>query len=218
MSQRHSNLAFHILRCATQSLAESDVKAVLELGFTIDQIAEIEQLTLEDINYLMTHSQHFINARVDPERFERLIAHMRLRRKEGEVLNELIRHHASLPMLNQLYGMNSIEYARLRKKLHMVHGFDGKQSGRPKLPRPELHDAIWEVWQDNEHLPVGERYLAVAKATKVPLNAIWQLMKTWDIPNVKVLRRRNGSHSAAAVTKAKVIGTDRKPKRASAAV
>ena len=169
-------LAFHILRYSAQQLAEDDLKALLEFGFSIEEIQAIEALTLKQLNHLSQLNGHFLDVSVNHQRFARALKHIH-REAEGEALqDEMIRLRAPTAMMRALFGMTPLQYANRRKLL----GLSGVGVGRPALPSEDTERMIWQAWQQQAQLSDAERYLATARVTQLPLSVVWTVVHAWE--------------------------------------
>lgn len=187
----HAELVFSALRYVTETLAEGDVHSVLDLGLRLDQVARLQQLTLQDLQHLSRVRAHFLNVSVDPVCFDRVLEHME-RSKRGEVLqDELIRLRAPLPMMRAFFGMTNAEYAARRKLL----GMSGAGVGRPPAPSEADERRIWDAWRAAGDKPIEERYVSVGRATGVPLSIIWSLVRAWEADGLALT---DGGHARDA--------------------
>lgn len=172
----HAELVFSALRYVTETLAEGDVHSVLDLGLRLDQVARLQQLTLQDLQHLSRVRAHFLNVSVDPVCFDRVLEHME-RSKRGEARqDELIRRRAPLPLMRAFFGMTNAEYAARRKLL----GMSGAGVGRPPAPSEADERRIWDAWQAAGEQPLEERYVSVGRVTDVPLSIVWSLVRAWE--------------------------------------
>ncbi len=193
----HAELVFHTLRYAAETLAEGDIHAVLDLGFRLDQIARLAELTLRDLHYLSQVPTHFMDFAVDPACFDRVLDHLERNKHQAALQDELIRLRAPLAMMRAFFGMTSVEYAARRRLL----GLTGTGIGRPCAPSEDDEACVWIAWQANGHLPAAQRYRQVGQTTGVPLKTVWALVQSWEAadllavepsdeaPNVIALRR-----------------------------
>jgi Protein of unknown function (DUF2857) len=172
----HAELVFHTLRYVTETLAEGDLHAVLDLGFRVDQVARLERLTLRELQALSQVRTHFLDVSIDSACFDRVLDHME-RNKDQEALQDgLIRLRAPLAMMRAFFGVTNAEYAARRKLL----GLAGTGVGRPPAPSEEDEQRVWQAWQAQAHLAVEQRYLQVGQTTGVPLNTVWALIRSWE--------------------------------------
>lgn len=172
----HAELVLHALRYVTETLAEGDIHAVLDLGFRIDQIARLERFTLRDLHHLSQVRTHFLDIAVDPACFDRVLEHMERGKHDEAVQDELIRRRAPVVMMRTLFGMTNAEYAARRRLL----GMNGTGIGRPPTPSEEDERRVWQAWKAAPQEAMELRYLHVGKSTGVPLNAVWGLIRAWE--------------------------------------
>jgi Protein of unknown function (DUF2857) len=191
----HAELVLQALRYASETLAEGDLHAVLDLGFRIEQVARLQALTLGDLQHLSRVRAHFLDIRVDPLCFDRVLEHMERSKRAEALQDELIRLRAPLPMMRAFFGMTNAEYAARRKLL----GMSGAGVGRPPAPSEEEERRLWDAWQEAEKLAIEERYLAVGRATGVPLSIIWALTRAWEEAGL------TGFHAAPARANTEVV-------------
>jgi hypothetical protein len=197
-------LAFHILRYGAQKLSEDDLSTLLDLGFSMEDIQAIETLTLKELNHLSCLSAHFLDVRINPQRFARVLAHIR-QETAGEVLqNELLRRRAPAGMMRALFGMTPLQYANRRKRL----GLSGVGVGRPAFPGEETERLIWQVWHEQAELSDAERYLATAEATQLPLSVIWSVRQAWQGATRSHDNDDGGSTHEEAAVKASMVSGD----------
>ena len=176
----HAELVFNTLRYVTETLADGDVHAVLDLGFRSDQVARLERLTLRDLRHLSHVRTHFLDVAVNAACFDRVLNHMRRNQHEYDLQEDLIRLRAPLEMMRAFFGMSNGEYAARRQILGLV----GTGIGRPAAATEEEERRIWEVWHANRERPPRQRYLEVAKTTGIPLNTIWAVIREWKTAGV----------------------------------
>ncbi|MDZ7840837.1 MAG: DUF2857 domain-containing protein [Gammaproteobacteria bacterium] len=171
----HADLVFNILAYVTETLAEGDIDAALDLGFRVDQVERLQHLTLQDLHHLSTVRGHFMEVAVDPACLDRVLEHLQ-RNKHSETLqDELIRLRAPVAMMQAFYGMTNAEYAARRKLLGMA----GTGVGRPPAPSEAEERQIWDSWQESVAMPLTERYLQVGRETGLPLSTVWSLVQSW---------------------------------------
>jgi hypothetical protein len=96
---------------------------------------------------------------------------------------ELIRRGASLPLMEAEFGIGGAEYAALRRGLNIDN------NGRPPKLSEEDELRVLRIWQETQHLPSRQRWLAIGRAD-IPLNSAWTL-----IQQEKVEREKAGGES-----------------------
>jgi hypothetical protein len=151
-----------------------------EMGFTENEIAEIQQSSWKDLLYLQRVAPQFLTFRGD---FDRRCFYRHLTRSHKESLDksladEFLRHGALSPMMWQYFAMAPTECTERRGEL----GLSGTFNGRPSGPTAAEESAIGDSWREQSayYSPVSQRrelYLAVAKQTTLPLSIIWQVIE-----------------------------------------
>ncbi len=175
MSRRNGELVVDVLQHATRLLAEGDESALTVMGFTAEQIRSIEGLTLKSVQRLGQLSGHFLDFRIDPSSFERI-----MRRLEQDSLDEalqdaLLRAGAPIRMMHHFWGMTSRDCAERRRVLNIEPPI-----GRPAhADEPDL-ERLWHLWQEMDDIPdERQRYLALAEKSGLSLSAIWTAVEEW---------------------------------------
>lgn len=136
-----AEVSFHILRYGAQKLAEGDLNALLEYGFSIEEIKAIEELTLQELDHLSRLGTHFLCVQVNHECFAAMLRRVHREASNKVLQNELIHMRAPAAMMRELFGMTNLEYANRRKLLSMA----GVGVGRPPaLPETE-QIAVWQA-------------------------------------------------------------------------
>lgn len=172
----HEELTLQILRHVTEAVSEGDIRSAFDLGFRVNQISRLENLTLRDLQHLSRVPTRFLSIAVDPERFDRLLSHIERSRRRERLQDELIRLRAPAVMMRTYFGMTNADYATRRRLL----GLTGIGIGRPGLPSEDDQKRIWKCWQEHARVPVEERYLRVGQTTGVPLKNVWGLIHSWE--------------------------------------
>lgn len=171
-----AELSFQILRYGAQKLAEGDFNALLDLGFTLEEIKMIEKLPLKDLNHLSRLGAHFLDVKVNHECFATSLRHVQQEAENEAIQEELIRLRAPGAMMQALFGMTPLQYANRRKLLNLA----GAGIGRPSEPSEEDQHAVWRAWHRHTGLPEVQRYLETSRTSQVPLNVVWTLVKSWE--------------------------------------
>jgi hypothetical protein len=178
-------VSFHILRYGAQRLAEGDVNALRDLGFSLTQIRALEQLTLKELDHLSRLGAHFMEVRVDAQCFTTALSHVRRERANDVLQDELIRAGAPAGMMYALFGITGAQYALRRKLLDMA----GAGVGRPPTPSEADEASVWHAWQAHADLPVAQRYLATARTARRSLGTVWSVLKAVGCEPPEVLPR-----------------------------
>lgn len=82
----------------------------------------------------------------------------------------LIRWGASLPLMEEEFGMSGADYAALRRKLVI------DTNGRPPKLSEEDELRVLRLWQEHKALPSRQRWLVLGQAG-IPLNSAWTVIQ-----------------------------------------
>jgi hypothetical protein len=171
----HSDLIFHALRYATRMLAEGDEAGLLMMGFTPAQIRSMEALTLKSLQRVGELSAHFLDFRIDPACFERVMRRIEQEREDEALKDDLLRAGAPIRMMHYFWGMTSRDCAERRRVLDVEAPI-----GRPAHADEAALERLWYLWQETRAVPDERRsYLELAKRSDLPLSAIWIAVEEW---------------------------------------
>jgi hypothetical protein len=164
----HGELVFDMLRYATRLLAEGDESTLMVLGFTAAQIRAIETLTLRSLQRVSALSSHFLDFRIDPLCFERVMRRIEQEGEDEALKDELLRAGAPIRMMHHFWGMTSRDCAERRRVLDVEAPI-----GRPALADDGALERLWLLWQETSAI-VDERrrYLGFTKRSEL-LSVIW---------------------------------------------
>lgn len=171
----YSDLVFNIFRYAIEQLSKNNIDAIIELGFSVEEISKISNLTLSDVRRLSDMSQHFLpRLNIDHDCFSRMVERLEQAKGEEDLQDELIKLGAPHAMMNELFGMNGHEYAQRRKLLSLT------RVGRPPIPSEEEQIMIYDAWRRYESLDEPNRWLKLGQELGINLTTVWPLVKSWD--------------------------------------
>ena len=188
------SLSTHILHYCAERLADDDVEALFELGFTVDEINTLDGIALQQLHHLNRLGDHFLTVTIDHRRLAHALEHIQHEAEHQALQDKLLRWRAPAPMMRALFGMRASDYAKRRKRL----GLSGRDVGRPAIPDEATERRVWAVWREHSQLTDSERYLQVAEVTKLPLNVVWAVVQA-EQPAAS--RRQNRSQSAGSYPK-----------------
>ncbi len=179
MGNKESELTTAIMQYAVRCLSEGDQQALRNINFGPREVEALREMNLGDICYIETLRAHCLKIALNREVYWPMVAHMRNRRKAGELQKELISADAAQDMMQHFYGTGSREYVRLRRML-VVESI----SGRPPEPNEAETQTLWDAWKQQiegreEILLRPEEYLKIHEETGISLRAIWSQTRRW---------------------------------------
>lgn len=136
------SLNYAVLTDALHALKEGNIRHCESLGFTIDEMNALSQLSLDEAFIITQASSSFITVNVRHDVLQLLLiqAHQQCRRQQQ--INRAIQLRGSIALLNQYFGLTSNE-ACLRRRLLGI----SVPYGRTPEPDEETDTAIWRQWQ-----------------------------------------------------------------------
>ena len=171
----HGELIFDVLRYATRMLAEGDESGLMVLGFTPEQIRSLESLTLKSLQRVGELSSHFLDFRIDPKCFERVMRRIAQERQDDALKDELLRAGAPIRMMHHFWGMTSRDCAERRRVLGVE-----VPVGRPAHADEAALERLWHLWQDTSvEADERRRYLELARLSELSLSVIWTAVEEW---------------------------------------
>ncbi len=171
----HGQLIFDVLRYATRMLADGDESALMLMGFTPDQIRSMEGLTLRSLQRVGELSAHFLDFRIDPACFERVMRRIEQEKENRALQDELLHAGAPIRMMHYFWGLTSRDCAERRRVLGVEAPI-----GRPTQADEQALERLWHLWQDTEDIAdERRRYLDLAERSELPLSVIWTAVEEW---------------------------------------
>ena len=113
----HGELIFDVLRYAARKLAEGDESTLMVMGFSPQQIRAIEGLTLRSLQRVGQLSAHFLDFRIDPACFARVMRRIEQETEDEGLKDALLRAGAPIRMMHHFWGMTSRDCAERRRVL-----------------------------------------------------------------------------------------------------
>jgi hypothetical protein len=172
---KYGELIFDVLRYATRLLNEGDESALLAMGFSPDQIRAIEGLTLKSLQRIGQLGGHFLDFRIDPASFERVMRRIEQEKEDQTLQDEMLRAGAPVRMMHHYWGLTSRDCAERRRVL----GVDAPL-GRPSHADEPALERLWHTWQETDDVAdERRRYLVLAQRSDLPLSVIWTAVEEW---------------------------------------
>jgi len=201
---QHSELVFDVLRYAARLLADGDESTLLEMGFTSEQIRSIEELTLKSLQRVGQLSAHFMDFRVDPVCFSRVMRRIEQERADEALKDDLLRAGAPIRMMHHFWGMTSRDCAERRRVLDVEAPI-----GRPGRADDDSLERLWHLWQELGSITdERQRYLELARQSELSLSVIWLAVEEWKgadtiesdaRPSMSSERSQEGTRAAGRV-------------------
>ena len=165
----------YVMRCQD----EGDRHALREMKVGCDEIQALKELNLDDLHRAGSLQAHFLEIRLDPNRFRRVIARLTLKREEEDLQRRLIAADAPFELMRSHFRMSNREYTRWRRLL-----LGGSGVGRPAEPDEETERQLWRALasrlRPDPDRPLNpEQYLEICAECGASLRAIWNAAQRW---------------------------------------
>lgn len=176
---KEAELTIALFRYIAQCLDEGDLTALTHLGLDRADAEAVGALALADLDPLASSRFPLLKPEaVNRALIHRLVAHVKAQRSLKGIRDALLSLDAPLPMMRQLFGMDSSEYAERGRALGVV-----RLLGRPSAPTEEQEARVWKAYGALAKSPgqdlTPEEYLRLHAATQVPLRTLWVLLRRW---------------------------------------
>lgn len=135
-------LNYAVLTEALHALKEGNFHYCESLGFTFDEMTDLNQLSLDELFIVSRSSTPFVAISVhhDALRHQMVLARQEVRLQQ--LINRAIRLGGSIALLNQYFGLTSNETCLRRRLLGVSVPY-----GRTPEPDEETDAEIWRQWQ-----------------------------------------------------------------------
>ncbi|MFO1432948.1 MAG: STY4526/YPO1902 family pathogenicity island replication protein [Candidatus Competibacteraceae bacterium] len=169
-----------VLRSGFQRADEGDPSVLVNLGFTLPLIREIQNAPLKKRNYFCQLGGIYLcrvlheELGIVPcqERLEAILLHVEKEDPDDPQHDELLRQGALAGMMRYAFGMTKDEFT-VRRILLKV----SDTGGRPRQLTYSQEAAILKSWDQSTGLPLTQRFLRVAKESKLDLKRIWPVLR-----------------------------------------
>ena len=136
------SINFTILIAALRALKEGNIRYCENIGFTFEEMNNLNKLTLDELFIISRESEQFINVRLNHDVLCMLLKNSHEQYHCQQQIDRAIQLGGSIALLNRYFGLTSNEVSLRRRLLDVVIPF-----GRPPIPDEETDIGIWLEWQ-----------------------------------------------------------------------
>ncbi|EMB3266393.1 DUF2857 domain-containing protein [Citrobacter braakii] len=173
------SLNYAVLTDALHALKEGNFHHCESLGFTFDEMTDLNQLSLDELFIVSRSSAPFVAISVRHDILRHLMVLARQEVRQQQQIHRAIRLGGSIALLNQYFGLTSNQVCLRRRLLGVSVPY-----GRTPEPDEETDAAIWQQWQKCrvENLVSSEALVAMMQVTEtllsqtegLPLTTVWK--------------------------------------------
>lgn len=164
-----------VVEALFRRLGEKEYRRVMTVSkdsnmFNISEptLREIVNFSPRQVSMLAKMASGFIRIELDEEYFEASVYSVVQDESRDADVDEFLRLGASLPLLEECFGIKKPELASLKRGL----GLDISLGGKPKELSDEDKERVFDLWDEYHHIDEINRYLAIARLTSISLKNI----------------------------------------------
>lgn len=160
-------------------LKSGNIRRCEAMGLTLDEIQALNQLTVEDLHYLVNSSVSILTFRINHTNLNMMLVQARQEQVRLQRIDRALALSGSIEMMQCYFGLTAAEVSTRRR----LAGIATRQ-GRNQTPGEAEEVAIWEQWQaarvDNlDSLEALEVMMLIAEQQDIALTSVWTLVKSW---------------------------------------
>lgn len=168
-----------LLTQVLMELKSGNLRRCEAMGLTLEEIQELNQLTVEDLHYLVNSSVSILTFRINHTNLNMMLAQARQEQIRLQRIDRALALGGSIEMMQCYFGLTAAEVSARRR----LAGIATRQ-GRNQTPGEEEEIAIWEQWRtakiDNlDSLEALEVMMLIAEQQDIALTSVWTLVKSW---------------------------------------
>ena len=160
------SINYAIIANVLHALKEGNIRHCEALGFTVDEINTIDQLSFDELVTVSRAVASFVSITVRHDVLHHLLALARQEYRQRQQINRAIRLGGSIALLNHYFGLTSNEVCLRRRLLGVSVPY-----GRTPEPDEETDAEIWRQWQKCrvENLESPDALMAMMQVAEVLL-------------------------------------------------
>lgn len=183
----------HLLTELVMEIKSGNLRRCEALGLTDNEIRLLNSLTIEDLHYLSHSPVSIITCQIHRENLRLLLTRAKEVHRQNQMIERCLKLGASIDLLNQYFGMTSLEVSA-RRRLAGIRGNAGRSQRLSDVQQAEL----WYRWKE-EGMPEPDDpdclqiMVSCAEKMDVSLTTVWNTVQEWHRDGVlDSADRRNG--------------------------
>ncbi|EQA5334433.1 DUF2857 domain-containing protein [Proteus mirabilis] len=169
----------HLLTELVMEIKSGNLRRCEALGLTDNEIRLLNSLTIEDLHYLSQSPVSIITCQIHRENLRLLLTRAKEVHRQNQMIERCLRLGASIDLLNQYFGMTSLEVSA-RRRLSGIRGNAGRSQRLSDVQQTEL----WYRWKE-EGMPEPDDpdclqiMVSCAEKMNVSLTTVWNSVQEW---------------------------------------
>lgn len=165
-------------------IREGDMRRARALGFSNEELQSLSRLRASEIESLVNEFPGVARFELDHDTFKAALRRVDRDQDRDGLVDECIRHGASVQMLATFFGLTPNDCSARRTLLSVP-----SRQGRLPMPEEAVEVDAWHRWQTISDDPASPSaaedirgMLVLAEEVELPLAVIWTLIKQWTTP------------------------------------
>ncbi|MCR3713758.1 DUF2857 domain-containing protein [Citrobacter freundii] len=138
------SLNYAVLTNTLAALKEGNFRYCEALGFTLDELNSLNQLSLDELFIVSRASTQFMSITVRHDVLQQILTFSRQEAQCQQQIDRAIRLGGSIALLNHFFGLTSNAVCSRRRLLGVNIPY-----GRTPIPDEAVDAEIWLLWQKN---------------------------------------------------------------------
>ncbi|AIP98167.1 DUF2857 domain-containing protein [Salmonella enterica] len=169
-----------LLTQIVMELKSGNIRRCEAMGLTLEEIQELNSLTVEDLHYLVNTPVSLLTFRINHTNLNTMLAQARREQTRTQRIDRALTLGGSIELMQHFFGLTATEVSSRRRLVGVV-----TRQGRSQVPTEEQELAVWQQWKasnvDNlESLDALEAMMLIAEQQDISLTAVWTLTKGWS--------------------------------------
>lgn len=168
-----------LLTQVLMELKSGNIRRCEAMGLTLEEIQDLNQLTVEDLHYLVNSSVSILTFHINHTNLNMMLAQARQEQVRIQRIDRALALGGSIEMMQCYFGLTAAEVSTRRR----LAGIPTRQ-GRNQMPAEAEEISIWEQWRtakisNLDSLEALEVMMLIAEQQDIALTSVWTLVKGW---------------------------------------
>ncbi|RKR53690.1 uncharacterized protein DUF2857 [Yokenella regensburgei] len=169
-----------LLTQIVMELKSGNIRRCEAIGLTLEEIQELNSLTVEDLHYLVNTPVSLLTFHINHTNLITMLAQARREQTRTQRIDRALTLGGSIELMQHFFGLTAAEVSSRRRLVGVV-----TRQGRSQIPTEEQEVAVWQQWKasnvDNmESLDALEAMMLIAEQQDISLTSVWTLTKGWS--------------------------------------
>lgn len=169
-----------LLTQIVMELKSGNIRRCESMGLTLEEIQELNQLTVEDLHYLVNTPVSILTFRINHTNLNTMLAQARREQTRTQRIDRALMLGGSIELMQHFFGLTATEVSSRRRLVGII-----TRQGRNQTPTEEEEVSVWTQWKASkveklESLDALEAMMLIAEQQDISLTIVWTLTKGWS--------------------------------------